>query len=203
MAVSLDGKIASHYLESDGERRAYGFTSPADRERLLEVLHDADAVILGANSLRVVGKAWAVKNYKNLFPTWIILTTRGLAAELPFWSQTSVPRWLVSPKPISLVDPTVKNLVYREDESPASFIYDRLKSEDFGKVILFGGGTINRFFYESGLVNRLKLTICPFIFAGEESVDLVTPQLLTSVHLRLLSSKSQEDHVFSEYMVQK
>lgn len=203
MAISLDGKIARHHHESDLERREFGFTSTADRDHLISILEEADAVITGANSLKVIGKVWPIKNKKGIFPVWAIFTKKGLPYSLPFWEQKEVTRILVSPEPLSYPYIDVSNIVYTHSESPAKKILDEFKKRNFKKVILFGGGDINRLFYAENLVDFIKITVCPFIFGSNDAVTLVNPPLPNFIQLTLTSSITLQDHVFLEYKVKK
>src|SRR5687768_4878027 len=100
MAISLDGRIAAHPDEPDHERRAYGLTNEDDREHVETLIHGADAVVVGAGSVRAGGgRLWEVEGKRQ--PLWVVLTQTGLAADLAFWSQDQTPRWLVSPAPLA------------------------------------------------------------------------------------------------------
>ena len=201
MATSLDGKIALHDDESDAARRAYGFTNKDDQEFVRSMLESADAVITGAKSLRASGGAWQVRNHKGKLPAWIVLTTRGIDESLKFWDQTDTERWLVSPTPLPFSHPRgVRNLCYG-DLDPVEFTVDALRNAGFSTILLFGGGEINRMFYQSGLVDELRLTICPIILARSGSSSLVEPDLPSPVNFRLESSHVAGSLVFLKYTV--
>ena len=176
MAISLDGMIGMHALESDVERRAYNFTNMDDREFVREQLEQADAVITGANSLRASGSAWRVRNDRGVNPAWIVFTTKGLAEGLAFWGQKDVQRVLVSPFPIQealCAASGVKNWIIPEN-SPGGLI-KKLEAENLNRVLLFGGGAINKLFYEHGLVDFAKITVCPLLIGGLTHPDLSIP----------------------------
>ncbi|MCB9228068.1 MAG: dihydrofolate reductase family protein [Deltaproteobacteria bacterium] len=203
MASSLDGLIAAYQGENEQDREAYGFGSEEDRAWVRSHLSAADAVIVGAETMRAAGKIWAVKNTQKQFPEWLILTRNGLDATLPFWTQHSVRRTLVSPEPIhhsSWPDQTVRNLIY--SGHPASFLYNYCKQQKYQNVVLFGGGVTNRLFYEQGLVSQLHLTLAPVIIARHEGLRLVTPELPTPARLRLTYSSSVNNHVFLSYQIE-
>ena len=204
MAISLDGTIGKHALESDSERRAYDFTNMDDREFVREQLQQADAVITGANSLRASGSTWVVTNDRGVNPAWIVFTTRGLDEGLEFWRQKNVRRILVSPLPVQkdlCATFGVENWVYPE-KNLSQFI-TRLSSEGLHRNLLFGGGSINKMFYEHGLVDYAKITLCPLIIAGVKSPRFVDLGLSKPTHLMAISSVLKGDLVFLTYKVKK
>lgn len=204
MAISLDGMIGKHALESDSERRAYDFTNMDDREFVREQLEQADAVITGANSLRASGSTWVVTNDRGANPAWIVFTTRGLDEGLEFWRQKNVRRIVVSPVSVQSAlchASGVENWIYSEKNLPEFMA--RLSSEGLIRVLLFGGGAINKIFYEQGFVDFAKITLCPLIIAGLKSPHFVDAGLSRPVHLQAISSVLRGDLVFLTYKVKK
>jgi 5-amino-6-(5-phosphoribosylamino)uracil reductase len=204
MAISLDGMIGKHALESDHERRAYDFTNMDDRDFVKEQLEQADAVITGANSLRASGSTWVVTNDRGLNPAWIVFTTKGLDEGLGFWDQLNVRRVLVSPSPVQAdlcAAKGVENWLYGPATLPA-FI-QRLSQEGLHRILLFGGGAINKIFYEHNLVDYAKITLCPLIIAGLNSPHFVDHGLSEPKHLMAISSVLKGDLVFLTYKVKK
>jgi 5-amino-6-(5-phosphoribosylamino)uracil reductase len=204
MASSLDGKIAAFPQETDDERRRYGFLIPEDQQLLDDELSRADAIITGGNSLRVTGTVSVIPNAGRT-PTWVILSNHPDDFDLKFWNQRDVERIVVSMKPTRAAQdhsskPNLKFLNYGT-EHPATFIVNHLKAKGCRSVLLFGGGQINRLFYESGLVDELKLTLCPFIFAGLSSPSLVTHGVPLNVKFSLIASHPTGSHVFLHYRV--
>jgi len=204
MAISLDGMIGKHALESDVERRAYDFTNIDDREFVRDQLQKADAVVTGANSLRASGATWKVRNDRGVNPAWIVFTTRGLDANLEFWRQVDVRRVLVSPFPVNegvCAASGVENWIFAENELD-SFIA-KLEAEGMQRVLLFGGGSINKLFYENGLVDFAKITLCPLLISGVNSPRFVNLGLSQPVHFEVISSVLKGDLVFLSYKVKK
>lgn len=205
MAVSLDGLIGKHALESDSQRRAYEFTNMDDREWVREQLVSADAVVTGANSLRASGGTWLVQNDQGRNPSWIVLTNQGLDTELPFWRQRNVHRVLVSPtavQPQACAEHGVENWI-TGNENPAQYIVRRLAEQKLNRVLLFGGGFVNKLFYEQQLVDYAKITLCPLIIGGLASPHFVNQGLTHEVKLTLVSSSVKGSLVFLTYKIQK
>lgn len=204
MAISLDGMIGKHALESDSERRAYDFTNLDDREFVREQLEHADAVITGANSLRASGSTWKVPNDRGFNPAWIVFTTKGLQEGLEFWRQRDVQRVLVSPTPVQVdlcAASGVENWVITEKNLSA--ILPLLEQRGWTRVLLFGGGSVNKLFYENQLVDYAKITLCPLIIAGVNAPRFVNLGLVNSTHFKCLSSVLKGDLVFLHYKVNK
>ncbi|NRA43758.1 MAG: dihydrofolate reductase family protein [Oligoflexales bacterium] len=205
MAVSIDGKISAHAGESDGERMQSGFINEDDHNLVEHELKQADAVIIGADTLRASGRIWALKNHQNVFPPWYVFTSKGFDSNLPFWKQNAIERVLVTPKPFSREEhwhESIKSIAY-EDHSPATFVYNHLKGRNIEKIILFGGGHVNTMFYQEGLVDALQLTIAPMIIGKKYSSSFISPHLSESIDLKLESSQVSKNHVFLRYTVKK
>lgn len=205
MAASLDGKIAGHHLESDQERRDYGFTNKADQDFVRHQLTMADAVVTGANSLRASQGAWQVVNHKGRLATWVVLTRSGLDQDLRFWTQTEVDKWIVTPDPNLVIPAGARNrlIVTPPAVNPAILVAKDLKDAGFERVLLFGGGHVNRMFYDAGLVDELCLTLCPLMLGTPDASSLLAPPLSHPVFFRLETSNRSGDLLFLNYTVHK
>ena len=203
MAVSLDGRIASHPGETDAARAGLGFTNEDDRRHLLSLLATADAVVVGRSSLSASGGAFAQRNDRGAFPVWAVLTNAGLPADARFFTQTELPRWLVSAAPLALPPAAagVRNVVAGPGQSTARAAVTALQAAGARRVLLFGGSEVNRQFYAEGLVDRLILTVCPLILGAAAALPLVAPELPRPVSLTLDGCRPQGSLVFLEYRV--
>lgn len=198
MASSVDGHIALASDESDNDRRSYGFTSDADYQHLCQVINTCDAIIAGANTVRASSKLIDRQNQHGRYPLWVVLTTRGIVDANPFW-QMAGQRWLVSPQHTA-IDDRARYLSYGTDD-PAQFVVDRLRDHGAQKVLLFGGGIVNRLFYLQRLVDELILTVCPLIVARTGAPQLVAPSLPNWLALRLLTVRRVDNHLFLHYRI--
>ena len=204
MAVSVDGRIASHANESDAERLALGFTNGDDFNHLLGLLAATDAVIVGSTSLKASGQAFSKINDRGVYPIWAVLTNRGLPAEQPFYQQEELTRWLISPQPLAIPGHkgVLRNIV-SGNLSPAQAAVAALSAAGVERVLLFGGASVNRGFYAAGLVDRLIVTICPLVLARSDAVPLVQPDLPTPVFLKLAASQVMGNLVILSYDLMK
>ena len=200
MAVSLDGKISLNPLESDRNRRTYGFTNKADKEYVRSQILEADAVITGANSMRASSGAWEQPNKLGKFPIWIVIGTKGLDPSLKFWRQQQIPRWMVCPRSAdpAIHDPAVMLKKY-EPSSMAVNVLKDLEAAGAQRVLLFGGGVVNAMFYEAQLVDELRITICPIVIGSSSAANFVDPRLTAPRTFQLLSSQAVESHLFLTY----
>lgn len=202
MAASVDGFVAVHSGQSDHERRQQGFTASEDREHLDELIRSADAIILGSQTMIAAGGALDVQKPDGTYPTWITFTNRGIPEGNTFWEQHHIPRWLVSKHVLDFNDGMISNYVYGQ-MNPVEFCLKLLRDHHFERVLLFGGGEINRLFYEANAVDELILTVCPVLVASSVGVPLVNPGLSQIHNLELISARQHRNLLFTHYHVKK
>lgn len=89
------------------------------------------------------------------------------------------------------------------DEDPVAFVVRILRERGMEQVLLFGGGTMNRMFYEAGMVDELHVTICPLLVGSAEGVPLIEPGLSKVTKLTLKSVEPHGDLLFVRYLVSK
>jgi riboflavin biosynthesis pyrimidine reductase len=86
----------------------------------------------------------------------------------------------------------------------AGSLHDWLAAaSSFDRVLLFGGGAINRMCYAAGVVDSLVLTVCPVLLGSAEAVPLVAPALPHPVQLTLDHVRSEGNFVFLHYRVHR
>ena len=204
MGASIDGRIASHPNESDAERKRYGFTNEADHAHLRRLLSTCDAVIAGGHSVNVSGGVMEVQREDGVYPTWVLCSNSGFASDQPIWSQPNTPKWLVSREALAAdrCPGGVRNVVYG-GEGVAKAAVAACQAAGFERVLLFGGGIINREFYASGAVDELILTVCPVVVGRSSGVPVVAPELEVPVHLELTQTETEGDLVFLHYLVKR
>jgi riboflavin biosynthesis pyrimidine reductase len=202
MAVSLDGKIASHPLEADAVRRNNDFSSAADYELVRREISEAHAIIVGGNTLRASGKIWSARNAHGIYPTWVIFSNSLSSIVNILAKSPEIRKVVVSKDPSDETLPPNTEIISYGSECPVQCAIACLTSSNSVKnTLLFGGGEINRLFYNAGLVNTLKITISPFILGGPDAPSFVNPPLISPTRLSLESSQVIGDHVFLTYAV--
>ena len=198
MVGSLDGEIATKSLETSQERIQHGLSSSADSDHFQrEVLH-CDAVIIGAETLRTEGSVLSLKNDRGEYPLWVILTSRGFDGDLPFWQQKDIPRLIVSSKPWESPSSEVDVKVLDSNLPPGQQTLDLLQEQGKERVLLLGGGEVNRTFYTEHLVDELKLTIAPLLI-GKGLSRVVNSPLREINRFSLISCEAKDDFIFTHY----
>lgn len=201
MASSIDGRIGLHDREGDAERQSVGLSGGADQNHLRTQIETADAIIVGATSIRANGECLDHPGAKGALPAWYIFAQNPLPPQISFWQQTHIPRFLVSPQALPIpVGSGVQNLIYGA-EDPALFLYEALQLRRHRQCLLFGGGIINNWFYRQKLVDELRLTLAPLFIGQSAAPFLVAPELPHKVKFSLLASHSEESFVFLRYKV--
>lgn len=198
MASSLDGRIGGHSLEGDQERQEAGLSSEEDQQYLREQISQCDAIVVGAGSIRSNHSCLSHPGIDGHYPHWYVLAQRPVPEFLPFWQQAELPRSIVSKSPIQIpvnASGRVDNLVYGSHD-PATYVYEQLEKSGYQRVLLFGGGIINRMFYDLGLVDELRLTLAPLFIGKSDAPYLLAPDLKASIRMRLLSCDISSDSGF-------
>jgi riboflavin biosynthesis pyrimidine reductase len=204
MAMSLDGAIASNSRETDAERQDAGITTNDDQEHLRSLIAGADGIIVGARSVISSGGLLDVKRADGQYPRWVVLSRAGVPEDASFLEQTAIPRCLVlgpkalTPKPRALLDVRSSG-----DLGSEHVAYQYLHGLGCQNILLFGGSAVNQIFYNSGLVDRLILTISPVLLGQLSSVPLVAPPLSRPINLQLVASQPHGNLVFLTYDVVK
>ncbi len=201
MASSLDGRIGAHDQEGDQERQNLGLSGAADQKFLRRQIEQADAIIVGASSIRANGECLDHKGRDGRCPSWFVFAQRPLPDHYHFWRQTHIPRFIVSPSAVPIVPGSgVINLV-TDEQNPAKFLTTKLKDSRIQQALLFGGGVVNQWFYAAGLVDELCLTLAPVLLGNAHAPFLVAPELPQPVNFSLLASQVEESFVFLRYKV--
>ena len=201
MATSIDGHIAAAPAEKDRVRLASGFVTAADQQHVRKEIQRSDAVILGAGTVRASPRLLSYKNDRGCCPVWVVLTTKGISADSPFWQLHHLERWLVAPQPLPLADRTNVHAYTCAVADVAPFVVAQLQQRALERVVLFGGGEINSIFYRQHLVDELSLTIAPQLVARHDAPRLIKPSLPVAIRLQLLSLRRVDDHLFLRYRV--
>ena len=203
MVMSLDGEITGSTQETSAERVKMGLSNPDDQALLHQEIQKADAIFIGANSVRAEGRVLSLKNKKGKYPTWCIFTNSGLEnASLEFWKQTEIPRILVSKQKLTTPPPSSVETWHYQDSPPGASLLAELRRRGMKSFLLLGGGGLNQLFYEEGLVDELKLTLAPLLL-GKGIARFLGGRLHKTSSLELLSCVPKGSFVFLHYKVRK
>lgn len=213
MAVSVDGKIASHEYESTTERNRNGMVCAADFNRLKSTVAKCDCVFISSKSLMVEKGAFRVadlrKNQQE--PEWIVFTKSAERSfSHHFWQQQNISKSLFHVTDFRIESTPSLEVTYQKVGSETITCYSgnisglihNLVEKNKKKFALLGGGKLNAAFWEQNLVDKLFLTISPLLIGNPE-----LPSLVSSSHLLLKKLKceniSKSGHfIFIDYKVQ-
>ncbi|UKO98492.1 RibD family protein [Nostoc sp. UHCC 0870] len=216
LAMSADGKIA------DFKRSPARFGSDVDITHLQQQIATADAVLLGASTLRAYGTTLTIsqpmllqhrqQEGKTNQPIHIVTTQSGnLNPEIKFFQQ-AITRWLLTTtvgaqswQGRSEFD---QILVFETPTGKIDLIaaLKYLDSLHITRLAVLGGGTLVASMLESDLIDELWLTVCPLILGGVTAPTPVDGQGFMShlaPRLQLLEVKTINQEVFLHYRLQR
>jgi len=210
LASSLDGKL------SPGRGERPGFPSKQDQAHLQHQVSLADAVLLGAGTIRAYSSAFLVKDPELLAARQgrgqtpqplAVVASRNLNLD-PNWNffKQDLPRLLVTGQatPAQQASFAPTPVLVCGDAQGVDFgqLLHRLKAEQgIQRLALLGGGQIVAQFFALGLVDELWLTLCPVIVAGTDAPSVAEGLVLpTLVRGRLASLEQVADELFLRYL---
>ncbi len=207
LAISLDGKIAD--LKSPTKRLGAKF----DRNMMDVIRRQADAVLIGANTLRVhplpmnVPQKKGSKRTKQ--PANVIISKSGdLPRSGSFWE---------SPENIRFIFTTQENLekaskiaqdrafviAAGKGEVDLRQVLKRLAESGLKNILVEGGGEIMAAFLKANLLQELYVTLTPWIVGGRSNPALVGGDGLPKwAKLKLKSLKRVGEELYLHYRVQ-
>jgi len=179
VAMSLDGKIASFAREMPT------FPSQADRRLMDEVRARADAVLIGAGTLRATDHPLRIRSGtlrrkrrsagRPEQPLNILLSN-SLRFPLSgrFFRADDVQRIVVTSRTapsqrIRQVSSRARVIRLGERQVDPRRLMGRLVQLGVKSLLLEGGGETNFSFLDRGLVDEIYLTLCPVIVGGKSS----------------------------------
>ena len=213
-ALSLDGKISTE------TRDPVRFTSRTDRGLMDEIRADADAVLIGAATLRAEDPPVRIqaarrrdertRRGKPPHPVSIVLSrSMRLPSEGRFWKDDRVERIVATTEqtPAELTLPFEdKAEVIRAGRTSVDLVeLCRVLSErGIGRLLVEGGGEVNMAFWEAGLVDEVYLTLCPVVIGGRNAPTAADGAGFAADrlrNLRLLESRRVGQEFFLRYRV--
>ncbi len=175
-ALSLDGKLSTE------QRDPVRFTSRIDRGLMDEIRADADAVLIGAGTLRAEDPPVRIKaarrrderrrKGKPPHPVSVILSR---SMQLPrtgrYWEDDQVERIIATTQQakdeqvLAFQDSAEVIRAGRTSVDLHEFCR-MLADRGIGRLLVEGGGEVNMAFWEAGLVDEVYLTLCPVVIGG-------------------------------------
>lgn len=169
LAVSLDGRLAP------AEGGAAQLGGPGDRRRLEEALCWADAVVLGAQTLRLHGTSCLIhapdllqQRHQKGFPPQpkVIVWSRGgeISPELPFFRQP-LERWLLRAAPGDL-SPDAEVPGFSRILPFHTWTETLEQLVGLQRVVALGGAQLVASLMAAAVVDEIQLTLCPTLLGG-------------------------------------
>ncbi|TGN09401.1 RibD family protein [Leptospira ilyithenensis] len=204
MAMTLDGKV----VRPDG--RWYGLTSKDDKHQMDVYRSQSDALIIGKNSIINDNPVVKIRAFPNVLnPRPVILVRKG---SLPinkhvFEESDHIPLVICTKINLKEIKTDLENraeifALDSEDIDPKK-VTGILKRKGYKNVLLEGGPKLNFSFLEGDLVDRVYITIVPYIIGknglpgiADQSVEL--PKFDQNAW-KLASSITKGNEIFLTY----
>lgn len=204
MAMTLDGKVA----RPDG--RWHGFSSLADKTQMDIYRSNSDALIVGKNSIindDPVVKIRYVENAIN--PRPIILIRRGsLSNDKKIFEESDhIPLVICCKTNKKEIENNLHNLVdihaLDADDIDPKKVLGILTRQGYERILLEGGPKLNYSFLRQGLVNRIHITVVPFIIGQRTLPNIADGEVelpgFDKSKWKLSDSKTEGDEIFLTY----
>ncbi len=213
-AMSLDGKISTE------NRDPVGFTSRIDRRLMDEIRADADAVLIGAGTLRAEDPPVRIQSAKRReerrrtgkspHPVSILLSrTLQVPLEGRYWKDDDIERIVAtteqeSTERLSALQDRAEVIQAGQAFVDLGELCRQLHDRGIARLLVEGGGEVNMAFWEAGLADEVYLTLCPVIIGGRNAPTAADGAGLTLDRLRklrLVESRRVGQELFLRYRV--
>ena len=215
MAMTADGKITS------AKREYPKFTSPVDRKTMDRLRAEADAILVGAGTLRADDPPLHVRDAEMLAHRRSlgksdgllnVLVTRSLSIDpnSRFFRDERVAGRIVATVAEAPADRVAafegKAEVWRVGRGSVDLpdLLRRLRARGVERLLVEGGGEMNWAFVRDDLVDELFITVAPAILGGRDAPTLCEGEGLAMAdqrRLRLLSTEVAGDEIFTRWAV--
>ena len=217
IAMTADGKITT------ANRRVEAFSSARDRQHMLELRAQADAVMAGARTvdLNPVTMSAGGERYRRLrmqrglarYHLRVVVSGAGTLDpgakifERPFSPIIILTTERASPQRLQALRRRAQEVIVCGESQIDFGQAFRSLSEKWNvqRLLCEGGGELNDALFRAGLVDELHLTICPRIFGGRSAPTLADGlgqlKLADATALELKSAKRYADELFLVYRI--
>jgi riboflavin-specific deaminase-like protein len=201
LATSIDGKIASR------DRGFFPLGTKLDLREMLRLRKTAQAVIIGASTLRPYRKAsLAGRMGKQPLNVVVSSSLAGLSPSWPFFKDARIRRILITTSKASAARKKAFakscEIVLVNGRNPARGILSALVRRGVKRAIVEGGGTLMWDFVSADLIDEFHLTLTPKILGGRDAptlVDGVGFPAKRARKLKLRSVRRQGDELYLVY----
>jgi riboflavin-specific deaminase-like protein len=202
LATSLDGKIAS------ADRGHFYLGTPADRLQMQVLRRRADAILMGASTLRSFRGPLRIRGAKK-HPLNIVLSSSlaGISPKWAFFTNGDTRKLLFAteraPAARRRAIAKVADLVVLDSRKPvAPQIVRALEARGVKRLLVEGGGSVMWDFVSAGLLDEVHVTLTPWILGGTEAPTLVDGPGFPAgkaAKLRLVRAKRLKNELYLTY----
>ena len=214
-ALTWDARVSTR------DRTPSDFSSPRDKQRMLEIRASGDAVLVGRATLKIDAtnlalpdeqlRARRVAEGKPPQPMRVVVTNSGkLDADLSLFQSDDPPVLVFStermpPETQAALRGKARLYLTREPAVDLRAMLETLWREcSVRRVVSEGGPTLFRSLLELDLVDEINVTFCPLVFGGMDAPTLtgtVAAFLSHSRECRLESTEIIGEECFARYRV--
>jgi riboflavin-specific deaminase-like protein len=208
MVSTLDGKATMDW-------RTRGISTDVDRELFHHLRTQADAVMVGAGTVRaerygVVTKTPALRAKRveeglPEVPLAVIISGRlDLSADLPILNEPEQPV-VIATGSDAVIPELGEQVTYERVGDDLPLLMARLRSErGVRSVLCEGGPTLNSFLLAAGLVDELFLTLNPKLLGGASAITIVAGrEVVEPAELELVSLAEAAGELFTRWRVKR
>ncbi len=216
MAMTVDGKITS------AAREYPRFTTPHDRTNMDRLRAEADAILVGARTLRADSpnlhvRVQEMREYRRSLgkPHGLLKILVTASAELD-----SDSRFFEDPDHGGLIIATVedapddrlaalsgKTEIWKLGRGRVDIreLLARLHARGVGRLLVEGGGELNWQFVRDNLVDEIYVTVAPYLLGGRDAPTLLEGDGFSMQgrrRLRLIELRREGDELYCRYAVE-
>jgi riboflavin biosynthesis pyrimidine reductase len=193
MIASLDGRAAV-------QGRSVGLGHPEDRALLRGLRAGADAVLVGAATVRAERYARLFDGDTKRVPLIAVATRTGdVPWEVGLFAEPGTRVAVYAPAPVAVPDGLAAAVQARVAEGPAAIVADLARRDGAQLVLCEGGPRLLRALVAAGVLDDLVLTLAPLLVAGDAPAPLAGPALDPPARMALRGLWRADDHVFLHY----
>jgi riboflavin biosynthesis pyrimidine reductase len=190
MVTSVDGRTAI-----DG--RVGALTGPVDQGVLRRLRASADAVLVGASTVRAEGYGSLLGAGQPLLA--IVTRSVAFAPDAPFLSDTASPLVLLTTGEHEL--PRGRREIHAIEASDLKAALDMLRAEHGVRTIVCeGGASLAASLFDQGLIDEVFVTLAPMLVRDDDQPTIARGAGAIQP-LRLIGHAAEASFVFSRYEV--
>lgn len=201
LAISLDGKIADLQCPHKTLGTSY------DKKMMERIRHQAEVVVIGAQTLRIFKKVIKAKNKSGRNLVNAVVSQSGVIdPSLPFWNDPTVIRFLFTCeksylKALESSRDRAFVIIAGKDKVEPKKILEAFAKAGFQNILVEGGGELMHSFMSAGLLQELYLTLTPKVLGGRLNPTLVggNDTLSPWSQAKLIDFKKVKDELYLHY----